>query len=56
MLMRKIEDYHLLILCNVHFCIYRFKYERTGQLRDESHPPNILQSVHQLLEVSTISE
>lgn len=28
----------------------RFKYERTGQLRDESNPPNILQSVHQLLE------
>jgi hypothetical protein len=30
----------------------RFKYERTGQLRDQSNPPNMLQSVHQLLEVN----
>ncbi|CAG2250183.1 HAUS5 [Mytilus edulis] len=34
----------------------RFKYERTGQLRDESHPPNILQSVHQLLEENQVNQ
>ncbi|XP_052072997.1 HAUS augmin-like complex subunit 5 isoform X3 [Mytilus californianus] len=34
----------------------RFKYERTGQLRDESNPPNILQSVHQLLEENQVNQ
>lgn len=34
----------------------RFKYERTGELRDQSNPPNMLQSVHQLLEENQVSQ
>lgn len=34
------------------FPFIRFKYENSGKLTDTSSPPSLLQSVHQLIEVS----
>ena len=34
------------------FPFVRFKYENSGKLTDTSSPPTLLQSVHQLIEVS----
>ena len=48
-------DLLLSFLQFMHCCMLsfdRFKYENSGKLTDTSLPPSLLQSVHQLIEVS----
>ena len=43
---------HVKFLQCMLFPFVRFKYENSGKLTDASSPPTLLQSVHQLIEVS----